>query len=77
MALQAKKKQAEAKTSLVFKLGKALRFLSPLRRHKVQPRILTVEAALGAYASPAIAGVLVLTGVLGATFGARVLDVLG
>lgn len=33
-----------------------------------------MDAALGIYAPPAIASVLVLTGVLGATFGARLLD---
>eukprot|EP00752_Nemacystus_decipiens_P014562 g12969.t1 len=75
-ALQAKV-QAEANTSLAFKLGKALRFLSPWHSHKDQTPIPTVDAALGAYAFPAMGGVLVLTGILGATFGARVLDTLG
>lgn len=77
MALQAES-EAEAKKMPVSALGKALRFLSsPWRKHKAQPRGRTVAAALHAYASPAVAGVLVLTGVLGATFGARILDAFG
>lgn len=80
MAVQAvsqAKLQAEAKQSLISKLGKALWSLIPSEYHKVQRPSPTVAAALGVYASKAIAGVLVWTGVLGATFGARVLDLLG
>lgn len=68
MALQAKS-QAEANKSLVVKL---LRRLAP-----AQPPSPTVVDALGVYAPPAIVGALVLTGVLGATFGPTFLDVLG
>lgn len=66
------KSEAEANTPLVFKL---LRRLSSLLKH--YPPSPTVAATLGVYAPKAIVGVLVLTGVLGATFGARALDVLG
>lgn len=60
------------------KLENALRDLSPWRRHKLlPPKATSVAAALGSYATPAIAGVLVLAGTLGATVGAWVLDGLG
>lgn len=76
MALLAKS-QAEANKSLAFKLRTALRSLVPRPGRGFEHPSPTVAAALGAYAPKAIAGALVLTGVLGATFGTRALDVLG
>ncbi|CAN0431223.1 unnamed protein product [Ectocarpus sp. 8 AP-2014] len=66
--------RAEAPRSRVSKIQKALRvlFTGPDREKR-----LTVASALGAYKTPAIAGVLVLTGVLGTCFGPWVLDALG
>lgn len=52
--------------------------MSPWEKHKLlPPKPTSVAAALGSYATPAIAGVLFLAGVLGATIGARILDGLG
>ncbi|CAN0354538.1 unnamed protein product [Ectocarpus sp. 6 AP-2014] len=66
--------RAEAPPSRGSKIRKALRvlFTGPDREKR-----LTVASALGAYKTPAIAGVLVLTGVLGTCFGPWVLDALG
>ncbi|CAN0377715.1 unnamed protein product, partial [Ectocarpus sp. 8 AP-2014] len=66
--------RAEAPPSRVSKIQKALRvlFTGPDREKR-----LTVASALGVYKIPAIAGVLVLTGVLGTCFGPWVLDALG
>lgn len=64
--------QQKSPTSLVSKVGKALQFiLGPA------PRSTSVASSLSYYASPAIATVLVLTGVLGGSFGPAVLDALG
>lgn len=60
------------------KLENALRSMSPWEKHKLlPPKPTSVAAALGSYATPAIAGVLFLAGVLGATIGARILGGLG
>ncbi|CAB1099516.1 unnamed protein product [Ectocarpus sp. CCAP 1310/34] len=66
--------RAEAPPSRVSKVRKALRvlFTGPDREKR-----LSMASALGVYKTPAIAGVLVLTGVLGTCFGPWVLDALG
>ncbi|CAM9696479.1 unnamed protein product [Ectocarpus sp. 4 AP-2014] len=66
--------RTEAPPSRVSKVRKALRvlFTGPDREKR-----LSVASALGVYKTPAIAGVLVLTGVLGTCFGPWVLDALG
>ncbi|CAM9964265.1 unnamed protein product [Ectocarpus sp. 6 AP-2014] len=66
--------RAEAPPSRGSKIRKALRvlFTGPDREKR-----LTVASALGVYKIPAIAGVLVMTGVLGTCFGPWVLDALG
>ncbi|CBJ33812.1 conserved unknown protein [Ectocarpus siliculosus] len=66
--------RAEAPPSRGSKIRKTLRvlFTWPDREKR-----LTVASALGVYKIPAIAGVLVLTGVLGTCFGPWVLDALG
>lgn len=67
-----------AATSVICKLGNDFRVMSPWRKHKLlPPKAISVASALGTYATPVIAGVMVLTGVLGATVGARILDGLG
>ncbi|CAM9693990.1 unnamed protein product [Ectocarpus sp. 13 AM-2016] len=66
--------QAEAPPSRVSKVRKALRVLYTGPDREIH---LSVASALGVYKTPAIAGVLVLTGVLGTCFGPWVLDALG
>ncbi|CAN0516062.1 unnamed protein product, partial [Ectocarpus sp. 12 AP-2014] len=72
--------RAEAPPSRVSKVRKALRvlFIGPGRVTRLTRETrLTVASAVGVYKTPAIASVLVLTGVLGTCFGPWVLDALG
>ena len=64
--------------SVIPSLGNALRDVSPWSKHKLVPaKTVSVAAALGTYATPAIGGALVVAGVLGATVGDRFLGLLG
>ncbi|CAN0563468.1 unnamed protein product, partial [Ectocarpus sp. 12 AP-2014] len=66
--------RAEAPPSRVSKVRKALRVLFTGPDREIH---LSVASARGVYKTPAIAGVLVLTGVLGTCFSPWVLDALG
>ncbi|CAM9376062.1 unnamed protein product [Hapterophycus canaliculatus] len=69
---------ATSPNSVISRLSDALRSVSPWHRRKVLPsKAITVASALSFYAPPIVAGVMVLTGVLGATVGPRILDAMG
>lgn len=73
-----KANQTTEESSLTHKLGNTFKSLTPWRRNKIlPPKTTSAAAALGFYATPLIAGVLAVAGVLGTTFGGGVLDVLG